>query len=190
MANRRAPVPHGAPVALTGTPGVGKSTVARVLRSRFRVEEVGDLARRFGAARSSPHGLVVDLGRLRRKLARGYGQARIDLVVGHLAHLLPVRSIVVLRCHPLELRTRLARARRGTVDERRANLVAEATDIVLSEALREGRRVYEVDTSGRSPAAVAREVARRVRAPGPSRYGTVDWLSDRRVTEHLLERAA
>jgi adenylate kinase len=176
------------PVALTGTPGTGKSTVARLLARRYRSAEVGALALRCGAGHREGRGAVlVDLRRLRSALRRSDRPAP-DLLVGHLAHLLPVRAAIVLRCHPGELAARLQRGHRGSVADRRANFVCEATDIVLSEALEAGLPVYEVDTTGRTPRGVAREVARWLTTRGRPRFGRVDWLSDRTVTAHLLER--
>ncbi|MCI4338849.1 MAG: AAA family ATPase [Thermoplasmata archaeon] len=175
-------------VALTGTPGTGKSVTAVALGAHWRTVEVADLARRWGGARSSGLGLEVDLDRLRRALRPPAALEGVDIVVGHLAHLLPIRDVVLLRCHPAELERRLRCARRGTVSERRENVLAEATDVVLFECVSSRRRIWEVDTTGRSVETVAREVVRRVRARGPSSYGTVDWLADPAVTAHLLDR--
>lgn len=186
MGVRRGSRPAG-PVALTGTPGTGKTTVARRLPRVWQVREVAELAapsERRAAERTTP--VAVDLAALRAAERRRPPAARADVYVGHLAHLLPCRDVVVLRCHPLELRRRLDRARRGSEDDRRENVAAEATDVVLIEALSLRRRVWEVDTSGRPPGAVAREVARLVRTRPPPRYGHVDWLADRRVTDYLL----
>ncbi len=173
-------------VALTGTPGTGKSVVARALRPRWPSVEVGPWAASIGLARKIPGGFEVDLARLRRSMLRGTAIAPTRLLVGHLSHLLPVRSVVVLRCHPDELRRRLAKARRGTAPERAENCVAEAIDLILLESVRPGRRVYEIDTTGRSVPAIAREVDRRLSQGGPSDYGRVDWLADAAVTEHIL----
>ena len=178
--------PPASPVALTGTPGTGKSTVARLLRARFRVVEVAELARATGARPGPDGSLTVSLPALARRLRAI--QPPAEVVVGHLAHLLPLRDAVVLRCHPVELAGRLRRARRGSAADRFANFVAEATDGILLEAVRLGRRVWEVDTSHRRPESVAREVSRRLRRRGPASYGRVDWLRDPRVTEHLLDR--
>lgn len=107
------------------------------------------------------------------------------MLVGHLAHFLPLRDAIVLRCHPLELGRRLGRARRGTAEDRAANVVVEATDLILLEAIRLRRRIWEIDTSHRSPVSVAEEVDRRLRARGPAAFGKIDWLGDRTVTESL-----
>ncbi len=178
------------PVALTGTPGVGKSSVARHLPRTLRAVEVGELARSLGAARGRGRAVTVDLAALRRALARRPSGEGPEVVVGHLAHLLAVREVILLRCHPTELERRLRAARRGRATDRRANYVSEATDAILLEALATRRPVFEIDTTGRSARAIAREVASRVRRGGPPRYGTVDWLREAEVTEHLLDGAA
>lgn len=173
------------PIALTGTPGTGKSSVARHLAPRRSSIEVGDLALRLGCGRrAGPRSITVDLPALATAVRAD--RPPEEIVVGHLAHLLPVREAIVLRCHPLELGRRLARARRGTAGERRENVAAEATDVVLFEALRPGRRVWEIDTTGLPVAAAARRVEDRLRRRGPSRFGSIDWLSDPTVTEELL----
>lgn len=174
------------PIALTGTPGTGKSSIARHLTGSLRWREVGELANELGCARRGPEGWVVDLPRLRRRLRNRPAWRGVDLVVGHLAHLLPIRDVIVLRCHPEELVRRLRRARRGSPLDRAENYVAEATDVVLLEAIAPGHRVWEVDTTGRSIGEAAARVAHRWRTRGRSDYGRIDWLQDPRVTAHLL----
>jgi len=175
-----------AAVALTGVPGTGKSATAAKLAPKFRAMEVSELALAWRFARRTRGTLTVDLEGMRRRYRRD--PPAVDLVVGHLSHLLPLRDVVVLRCHPGQLIERLERAGRGSVRDRRENYVAEALDLVLAEAVRPGRHVWEVDTTSSSPNDVARRVARIVqRRPHPS-YGRVDWLADPDVTEHLWER--
>ncbi len=173
-------------IALTGTPGTGKSRVAEALRATWRVAEVGDLARRAGAARGAGRRVEVDLARLRRWMI-AHPEERPDLLVGHLAHLLPVDAAIVLRCRPIELRRRLDRAHRGRASDRRANMVAEAIDVVLREAIDAGRPVWEIDTTSAPVGRVARHVVRLLRArPARSRHA-VDWLADPVVTAYLLD---
>lgn len=176
-----------APVALTGTPGTGKTSVARALAPGVASIEVGELALQCSSGRKIRGGVEIDLDRLAESLRRRTVRSRVDLLIGHVAHLLPVRDVIVLRCHPLELGRRLERAGRRSARERRENVLAEALDVVLVEARRPGRRVWEIDTTGRRVADVAHEVARRLRHRGPSRYGGIDWLADPRVTATLLD---
>ncbi len=182
------PGSRGRFVALTGTPGTGKSSVARHL-PEYRPVEVGDLARAVGAARPRGRSTEVDLAGLSRWVRSHPPPTGTTLVVGHLAHLLPVRESVVLRCAPLELLGRLRRARRGAPAERTENLLAEAIDVVLAEAVAADQRVREIDTTGRSPEEVARLVRAWLRGPRRARYGSVDWLSDPSVTDSLFRLA-
>lgn len=173
--------------ALTGVPGTGKSRTGRLLAHEFRVREVGTLAEEWGFARRTRGGLTVDVAAVVRRFRRD--PPDLDVVVGHLAHLLPVQDVIVLRCCPLELVRRLRRARRGTPHDRAENFRAEALDLVLVEALRPGRRVWEIDTTDRSPTEVARAVRRTMERRPVVRRGKVDWLADPRVTAHLLDGA-
>lgn len=176
-------------VALTGTPGTGKTTIGRRL-GRTDAIEVRDLALRLGAGRRIGRTEVeVDLGKLLSRYRRYQRSHPSGVLVGHLAHLLPVAYVILLRCHPRELDRRLRRARRraGAVAE---NVLAEALDVILVEALRRRLPIYEVDTTGVSPAATARAVRRILaRRPRP-RYGHIHWLSDPSVTAQLLRRRA
>ncbi len=68
------------------------------------------------------------------------------ILVGHLAHLLSVELIVVLRCRPSILRERL-RARGYGEKKVKENEEAEALDVILVEAVETGREVLEIDTT-------------------------------------------
>ncbi len=173
-------------VALTGTPGTGKSSCARALPKGVGSVEVADLAVQWGAGRRVDSVTQVDLVQLGRKLRHGPPPDRPTLVVGHLAHLLPIQEVVILRCHPLELLERLRNARRGRASDRRENVISEALDQILIESVGLGRTVREIDTTGRSTRSVAIEVRRAIARALRPRTGVVDWLSDDRVTDFLL----
>jgi adenylate kinase len=180
------PDPRVGWVALTGTPGTGKTTVASHLPARWSPIEVGELAESLGAARPRRGGgYVVDLERLARKFPPA--GARVRVLVGHLAHLLPVRTAIVLRCDPTALAGRLRG--KGRASERHDNLVCEAIDLVAEEARAPGRRVLELDTTTRSPELVARSIVRWVRSGRPRSGARPRWLARRGVTDVLLGKA-
>jgi len=161
-------------VALTGTPGTGKTTVAD--RVHLDVVHVNEVVREEGLATGEDEArgsLVADLDALRERFAD-----RDDVLFeSHLAHHLPVDRVVVLRCHPDELAGRLAD--RGWAEEKVAeNVESERLDLLLSEAVAEHGPdgIYEIDTTGRSPEAVADEVAAAVRGEREPSAGEVDFL--------------
>jgi adenylate kinase len=174
-------------VGLTGVPGTGKSASAALLPERIDHVEVAELARRELGAYPTGESIEVDLPRLGRWITEHPSQGRPTVVVGHLAHLLPITSVILLRCHPRELSRRLRKGRAMSEEERRDNVWAEATDVILFEARRRGRRIWEVDTTRRSPAQVARRITDLIDRPPPPTQRFVDWLGEPTVTEHLLD---
>jgi adenylate kinase len=174
--------------ALTGTPGTGKSAVARRLAAQgFEVLDLGQLVERKGlyeetdAERGSR---VVDPAALSRFLQGALREARqkgsLLVLEGHLAHLVRgVEVAVVLRCEPGELARRL-RARGWPEAKVAENVEAEAVDVVLVEAAERCPAVLEVDTTGRDPDEAARVVAALLREPSAELWeqhkpGRTDW---------------
>ena len=137
-------------IALTGTPGTGKTTAARLLMNNYPVYSVKALALDKGCAERYPdeEELIVDTECLSMKLRMmEEGDHIID---GHLSHLLEPDIIIILRCHPEVLMKRLLP--RGYSEEKlMENLEAEAIDVILEESLETGKPVYEVDTTERDP---------------------------------------
>ena len=134
-------------VALSGTPGTGKSSVCVVLaRMGYAVLDLEEIARREGCvvgrddARGSDE---VDIDLLRTKLRV---PAKLAFLKGHYSHLMPVNIAVVLRCRPSILRERLAR--RGWAPAKmQENVEAEAIDAITQEAVARLPVVFEVDTT-------------------------------------------
>ena len=136
-------------IALTGTPGTGKTSAARELRGRLASFEVWDFARRHQAARLGATAWVVDLAKTSRWI-REHSPSQPTLLVGHLAHFLPVREVIILRCRAGPAYG--PSSQRPTGDNgvgRRENAIAEAIDIILVESRGSRRRVWEIDR--RSP---------------------------------------
>ena len=165
-------------VGVSGTPGTGKSTLAGALRRKgYQVIDVGDFARERGVVSGRDvrrRSVEVDVKKLDLALKKELPPGTVFLV-GHLSHLLTVDLIVVLRCNPSVLRERLKK-RRWSDRKIRENLEAEACDVILIEALEQSKEVFEIDTTDRSPEAVAASVD-DILAGKREKYafGNIDW---------------
>ncbi len=163
-------------IALTGTPGTGKSTVAGILNAGFRVIHLNELIRSgYNEGVDEERGcLIADIEGLSRLVESMEGDIILE---GHVSHLLPVDAIVVLRASPGELRQRLKK--RGWSDAKISeNVEAEALDAILIESVETGRRVYEIDTTGLTPAQVRDALLEII--GGTDRYapGSVDFSEE------------
>ncbi|MFB6172420.1 MAG: adenylate kinase family protein [Haloarculaceae archaeon] len=163
-------------VALTGTPGTGKTTVADRLAGDLDVVHLNDVIREEGLASGRDpdrDSLIADLDALRERVA----DCEDVLFESHLAHHLPVDRVIVLRCHPDELADRLG-GRGWSAEKVRENVESERLDLLLSEAVAEHGldSVYELDTTGRSPDAVADDVAAVLAGERDPSAGEVDFF--------------
>ena len=163
-------------VALTGTPGTGKSSTCEELAKRgYLVVDLDVAARELGLVERGEDGDIVDV----EGLAQGFrAPTKVAFLKAHYAHRVPANVIIVLRCQPRQLWERLSE--RGWAEGKvRENVEAEAIDVVLQEAVTSGPPVYEIDTTGKEPARVAGEVldilSGKVEGHEP---GRLDWSDE------------
>lgn len=170
-------------VAVTGTPGTGKTTATALLAEREgfdrQVVHLNDLVREYDLVESTDaerDSLVVDLDAVRAHLATAYDDDADLLVESHLAHLLPADRVVVLRAHPVTVRERLV-DRGESEASANENAESEALDVVLSKTVdRHGAdAVHEVDTTDRDPTAVADAIAAVVAGERDPAVGVVEF---------------
>ena len=104
-------------IGLTGTPGVGKTAVASILSSRFTVIKIVDLAAEkgyLGPIDDEFGAKEIDIESLASTLEKEWQEPpeNTTVIEGHLSHYLPCDLVIVLRCAPHILRSRLDQ--RGT----------------------------------------------------------------------------
>jgi adenylate kinase len=163
-------------VAVTGTPGTGKTTATDLVESDLRVIHLNDLVKAEGLyaeVDEDRDSVIADVEAVRERLAH-----EDDVIVdSHLAHLVDADRVVVLRCAPDQLRERLL-ARGDSEAKAAENAEAESLDVILAEAVeRHGlERVYEIDTTDRVPEAVAREIERVIAGDRDPSAGEVDFM--------------
>jgi len=168
-------------VVVTGTPGTGKTSATDALADEsghgpdldvIHLNEAIRDEELFGDVDEERDSVIADLDAIREWIGD-----RDDCVIeSHLAHHLDADRVVVLRCRPDVLRERLQGRdeSEASIDE---NAESEALDVILAEAVeRHGMdAVYEIDTTDRSPSAVAAEIDAVIRGEREPSAGTVDF---------------
>ena len=166
-------------VAVTGTPGTGKTTATEHLDIDLDVRHLNDVIKNKGFSTGIDENrgsLVADLDGLSEWL-----DGRDDVLFeSHLAHHFDADRVIVLRAHPETIVERLRE--RGDDDSKAyENAESEALDVILGEAVEEHgmESVYEIETTDRDPDAVASEVRAVVdgeREPSAGAVSYIDWL--------------
>ena len=175
-------------VAVTGTPGTGKTTATELLESRLadgdadseptleviHLNEVLEQEGLYTEVDAERESKVADLEALAEWL-----EGRDDVVIeSHLAHHFDAERVAVLRCRPADLEERLLE--RGEREAKaRENAESEALDVLLAEAVETHglESVYEIDTTGRTPEAVASDLEAVIDGEREPSAGEVDFLS-------------
>jgi len=164
-------------IAVTGTPGTGKTTATERLNADLPVLHLNEVVHEEGLIEGRDEERDTAIVDVEAVAAWLDAEAPADVVVeSHLSHRLPADRVVVLRAHPGPIETRLRE--RGESDATaRENAESEALDVILAEAVeRHGEEhVYEIDTTDRDPDAVAGEIDAVIRGQRDPSAGTVSF---------------
>lgn len=153
-------------LAISGTPGTGKTAVAEILakKLKWKLVRLNDLAKDndlYGGWDPLRHVPIIDVEKVRKTVGRMGGNLILE---AHYAHEIPADLVIILRTEPEELRKRLKEKgwRHEKVEE---NVEAEMVEVCTFEARELGVKFREIDTTGRKAGDVAEEIARMVK-PG------------------------
>ena len=171
---------------ITGNPGVGKHTSAKIIAERMDAEivDINNVAIDNNAiGKKTDHGFDVDVKRLVKLLEKQL-KAKGDLViVGHLAPyvLKPAgfSLVAVLRRSPYELEKTLKK-RGYSVDKVKENVASEVLGTSLYDSLKTfgKRKVAEFDTTGKTSEETADEILASLQKKPKSKAKLlgIDWL--------------
>ncbi|MCD6573237.1 MAG: adenylate kinase family protein [Thermoplasmata archaeon] len=170
-------------IALTGTPGTGKTSIADELEKRgYKIIRINDIANDFTIGYDEERqSKIVDEDALDEYI-KEIKEDGILFIEGHLSHLLNVDAVIILRCNPEELEKRL-KEKKWNERKIKENLEAEALDIILDRALEKHKKIWEIDTTKKSIDEIADEIEKIIKEFPPPRYGKIDW------SEWLMENA-
>ena len=164
-------------IAISGTPGTGKTSLANLLG--FEVRHLNELAQEYelySGCDIKRDTVEVDLEKL-KKVVQNIKTEEEDILIveGHMAHLMPVDRIIILRTDPQILERRLEK--RGYSGEKiEENLEAEALDVILVEAVETGKDVSEIDTTHLPQTRVEEEAKDIILGNKPGSFGNINWL--------------
>jgi adenylate kinase len=168
-------------VALTGTPGTGKTTVGGLLsHNGFRVIHLTDIEKKCIVGKDTKRDCeIYDIHLMNQYLTQEAAKEKNDLCIveGHLSHLLSyVSKIIILRCHPRQLKKRLQKKgyRSLKIHE---NLEAEALDVILCDAvcIHGEANIREIDTTHKKPLEIACLISALLHEGFQGETGYIDW---------------
>jgi len=174
-------------ILVTGTPGVGKTTVSHKLASKLDALYIGitELVKKqklITSVDEERKTLIADTEKVSKQLQEILAKAEGSIIIeGHYAvDVVPkkdVNTVFVLRRDPRELKGALEK--RGYEEKKLwENLAAEILDVCLWDALSAcgSDKVCEIDVSGKTVEAVVEEMILVLEKRKDCRHGIVDWL--------------
>ncbi len=154
-------------IAITGTPGTGKTDVAKAFAKRMGwwsvslndLAEEEDIYKGYDKERMCK---IIDMKRMREEVNILAVSHRKMVIEAHYAHEMPSDVVIVLRTEPGVLRKRMVEKGFHTA-KIAENMEAEMMNVIRDEAIALHKNVYEIDNTSKTPEKVAKEIEDLVR---------------------------
>jgi adenylate kinase len=182
-------------VALSGTPGTGKTAVAGVLEKQgYTIVQLHTLAKENKCIVGVDKGRdtqLINMDGLDTLIKKKFTTNELIFFEGHIGHLLrTMDKVLILRCHPRELKKRLLKKKWKT-KKIKENIDAEILDVILCEAVAKhaAENIFEIDTTQKTIPEVAESiieiVKKKFRPIKSYTIGQIDWSEEILKGNHL-----
>lgn len=144
-------------IVITGTPGTGKSTLAKLLAKKLKLPRLNlhqfykQISLRYNAKKQC---YDLDNKKVLALVQKELKHNKTDIIIdSHISHLLPkklVRLCIVLQCSNLKQLQRRLKKRKYSKKKIRENLDAEIFQVCLLEAQERKQKLLVFDTSAKN----------------------------------------
>ncbi len=157
-------------IALTGTPGTGKTSVAKELARlgwiHLELNKFVEKEKLYSGYDKKRKTWIVDENKLRKFVADFIKKnPKKNIVIdSHISHILPAKlfsAIFVLRCNPKILEKRLKR-KNWSKEKIQENVEAEIIGLIEWEARKKHKKVFPIITEKKSAKEISREILRKL----------------------------
>jgi adenylate kinase len=176
-------------VVITGNPGVGKHTCAKFVSEKLGKAKLIDINRVIlsNNAVTLPTSAVngigeIDVKKTEKLILEEIKKTKDVVIVGHLAPYVlrttGIDLVAVLRRSPYQL-AKIFRQRKYTPMKMKENIAAEILGITLYDSVETfgKERVAELDTTGKTPQDIAKDIVSKLQKKSRKQVGIIDWLS-------------
>ena len=175
-------------VAISGTPGTGKTTICSLLQKEgYNTVNLNEFAINQGCVMDIDKNSktnIIDIDKLNTHIIKEFRNNNLFFIDGHASHLLKsINKVIILRCHPQELKKRL-KNRGYNKDKIRENIEAETIDVILCEIAEQYSKdqIFEIDTTVKPIKsvfyAIIEIVNNNFKPMDKYRIGKIDWSEE------------
>ena len=169
-------------IAISGTPGTGKTKVAELLAKELNANlfSINGIIRKYKIKCNydkKRKTKIVDIKKVQSAVQK-FCSTKINIIEGHLSHLLEADIIIILRSNPDVISKRLKK-RNWTSNKINENIQAEILDTATLEALEKHNRkkIFEIDTSKLKTESSVQIIKKIINNSKSKKYtvGRIDW---------------
>ncbi|PIT84853.1 hypothetical protein COU37_01180 [Candidatus Micrarchaeota archaeon CG10_big_fil_rev_8_21_14_0_10_45_29] len=172
-------------IILTGTPGTGKTTIAKMFckKHKFAYFSLSSFAKKYKlySKKDKDGALIVKLSQLQKKANAFISSSKKSAIIdGHLGAdiKLNANKIIILRLNPKNLSTRLSK-RKYSKEKLSQNLLCEALDYctICSEKNYSPKKIFEIDATGMKKEKLLKKIESIIFSKKPAKNKKIDFSS-------------